>query len=212
MTRRTSSGPVAFDPAACVTAGLPALWLLLLLLRKRGYAYRRQGCVEGSQNRRRNVQCLRVSERRLDIDRQIGAPLGHHLVDHRAKPLIDLANDICLDRLQILLRLTELLIGLFLPLLECLGTLAERWAGLFARQRIDSGLDCLGFRLKLVGKRLLTGLQCLSLRSQLGLRCPAGVAIAVDGRAVDDHDGRRGNPLGLGRSGDRNRGCGNGKN
>src|SRR5690242_17345833 len=111
MTRRTSSGPMAvLSVSSSATLGLTPLRLLrllLLLLWQRRQTHRREGSIEGGKNVIGDVEGTVVSERGIHIDGQVGAARGHDLINRRVQLGIDLAKDIRLDRLHILLRTRE---------------------------------------------------------------------------------------------------------
>jgi hypothetical protein len=105
------------------------LLLLLLLLGQRGDTHRRERGIQAGKHGVGNVERLRMRKRRVDVHREIRTALRHHLVNDRVHPCIDLAHDIGLNRLDVLLRAGKLLLRLLLALLKSLCPLPKAASG-----------------------------------------------------------------------------------
>ena len=139
----------------------------------------------------------------VDVDREIGALLGHDLIDGRTVAGVDLAADIGPDRLDVLFGAGKLLLRLLLLLLERLGAGSQSRVGLLAGKGRDRRLEGVCFRLQLVHQRLLPVLERCHLRLELRRGGPAGIALAIDAIGINDDDGSGRSALRLGCSGRR---------
>ena len=149
-----------------------------------------------------------MGERRINVDGDVRAGRGHHLVDHGPETSVDLTKHVLLDRLQVLLAALQFFVCLAFLGLERLNAGAQRSIRLLAVERVDCGLDRLTFGAQRTGKRLLAGLKRSRLRLKRGLGGPASGAFAVDSTGVDDNDDGCGRALRLRRGGDDGGACG----
>src|SRR5574338_668981 len=196
-----SSGPMAAAAAVSLTAGLPALRLLLRRLGGSSRLDTRQRGVERGEHVVGDVHRGRSRERVAHFHQDVGAAALHHLLVDRVELRADLLRDVALVALDLVLLTAQLLRRLGALLLPRVRTRLQRGVDRLALQRIDGGLDRPALGLERTGESLFAVLKRRQLALQRGPRGLAGVAGGRDPLEVDDGDDCAGDRLRIGRGG-----------